>query len=224
MLLWINAFVFRFQIISSWDTVNTASGLILRTFREKFCHRVIYEYFCMKKLQNVVEIVHNNVQKVWIDSLHSNFWKKFIKMWFFSPKNPYPALNAMGKSAWVQHKNWDHGGGMEDRLVRRVLIETKRLDGEEPHRAEVVSSDEWGCENVSIETLGRPETRNWGELDSLFIGSMDSLDMLKHLDIEREIRVYLWKWEKRQSDRGRETFLTLRYIEFVASYRSGILL
>ena len=72
--------------------MNTASGLILRTFREKLCHRVIYEYFCMKKLQNVVEIVHNNVQKVLINSLHSNFWKKFIKMWFFSPKNPYPAL------------------------------------------------------------------------------------------------------------------------------------
>ena len=83
MLLWLNFFVFRFQIISSWDTVNTASGLILRTFREKLCHRVIYEYFCMKKLQNVVEIVHNNVQKVLINSLHSNFWKRFIKMWFF---------------------------------------------------------------------------------------------------------------------------------------------
>ena len=35
----------------------------------------------MKKLQSVVEIVHNNVQKVLINSL------------FFSPKNPYPALN-----------------------------------------------------------------------------------------------------------------------------------
>ena len=53
--------------------MNTASGLILRTFREKLRHRVIYEYFCMKKLQNVVEIVHNNVQKVLINSLHSNF-------------------------------------------------------------------------------------------------------------------------------------------------------
>ena len=53
--------------------MNTASGLILRTFREKLCHRVIYEYFCMKKLRNVVEIVHNNVKKVLINSLHSNF-------------------------------------------------------------------------------------------------------------------------------------------------------
>ena len=53
--------------------MNTASGLILRTFREKLCHRVIHEYFFMKKLQNVVEIVHNNVQKVLMNSLHSNF-------------------------------------------------------------------------------------------------------------------------------------------------------
>ena len=53
--------------------MNTASGLILRTFREKLCHRVIYEFFCMEKLQNVVEIVHNNVQKVLINSLPSNF-------------------------------------------------------------------------------------------------------------------------------------------------------
>ena len=53
--------------------MNTASGLILRTFREKLCHRVIYEYLCMKKLQNIVEIVHNNVQKVLINSLQSNF-------------------------------------------------------------------------------------------------------------------------------------------------------
>ena len=52
----------------------------------------------MKEWQNVVEIVHNNVQKVLINSLHSNFWKKFIKMWFFSPKNPYPAL----KAGWKQ--------------------------------------------------------------------------------------------------------------------------
>ena len=53
--------------------MNTASGLILRTFREKLCHRVIYEYFCMKELQNVVEIVQNNVQKILINSLYSNF-------------------------------------------------------------------------------------------------------------------------------------------------------
>ena len=53
--------------------MNTASGLILRTFREKLCHRVIYEYLYMKKLQNVIEIVHINVQKVLINSLHSNF-------------------------------------------------------------------------------------------------------------------------------------------------------
>ena len=52
--------------------MNTASGLILRTFREKVCHRVIHEYFCVKTLQNVVEIVHNNAQKVLINSLHSN--------------------------------------------------------------------------------------------------------------------------------------------------------
>ena len=52
--------------------MNTASGLILRTFREKLCHRVIYKYFCMKKLQDVVKIVHNNVQKVLTNSLHSN--------------------------------------------------------------------------------------------------------------------------------------------------------
>ena len=107
MLLWLTFFVFQFQIISSWDTVNTASGLILRTFREKLCHRVIYEYFCMKKLKNVVEIVHNNVQKVLINSLHSNFWKK---MCFFSPKNPYPALKSrheqyvVFKRAWVCQK------------------------------------------------------------------------------------------------------------------------
>ena len=53
--------------------MNTASGLILRTFREKLCHRVIYEYFCLKKLQNVFEIVQNNVKKVLKNSLHSNF-------------------------------------------------------------------------------------------------------------------------------------------------------
>ena len=105
MLLLLNFFVFRFQIISSWDTVNTASGLILRTFREKLCHRVIYEYFCMKKLQNVVVLVQNNVRKVFINSLHSNFWKKFIKMWFFRLKTLTPPWRVY--DTWIFDQKFD---------------------------------------------------------------------------------------------------------------------